>query len=240
MFDLHCGRFKLWWIAGFVLILSACGGGDDSSTDTTPPSMEVLQYNSPTMTQTQTIIGSVESGAEMSVTVDTTATIGAIVVTDDSWSVDVDALVEGTNTFTITAVDAAGNSTNKEVAIFCDSIAPAVVSRLPGIDEPNVAVETVVTIELSESINVDNLDVSDIYLEDELGEEVVVTLAYDDVSHTLTLTPDFFLNAGYGYTVYINDDSVNVNDIKDLVGNSLPVSVWSFSTVDVGGPPVLP
>ncbi len=100
--------------------------------DTVPPTVTVNPVTSPTRVNAQTIGGSRESGAIITVSVDTSASLGSLVYpTDAAWSSTVTGLVEGVNNITITATDGAQNITTVRTSITYDSIAPAVTVSSP-------------------------------------------------------------------------------------------------------------
>ncbi len=100
--------------------------------DTLPPTATVDPVTTPTKVNVQTIGGGRESGALITVTVDTSASIGPVVYpTDATWSSTVTGLAEGTNNITITAKDGAQNSAAVTASITYDSIAPTVSISSP-------------------------------------------------------------------------------------------------------------
>jgi tartrate dehydratase beta subunit/fumarate hydratase class I family protein len=100
--------------------------------DTLPPTVTVDPVTTPTRVNMQTIGGGRESGALITVTVDTSAFIGPVVYpTETTWSGMVTSLAEGVNVVTITARDAAQNSATVTASITYDSIAPVVSINSP-------------------------------------------------------------------------------------------------------------
>ena len=102
--------------------------------DTVPPTVTVNPLTTPTRVNTQTIGGNRESGATITLSVDTSAPVGPVVYpTDTTWSGSVNGLAEGTNNITITAKDRAQNTTIITTSILYDSIAPSVTINSPAL-----------------------------------------------------------------------------------------------------------
>jgi cytochrome c peroxidase len=88
--------------------------------------MAALSLNpviSPTTIPTQTISGTIESGAIPEIMVDTAATIGLVTVTGTTWSCEISGFVEGSNGITVSAVI---GGTLMSVTATIDFIAPPV------------------------------------------------------------------------------------------------------------------
>ncbi len=91
--------------------------------DTVPPTISINPVTSPTITATQTITGNIESGATVTVSVNTTAVAGLVTYpTLTTWSCTVTNLAWGSNIITATAFDAAGNSAVVNATINQDKI----------------------------------------------------------------------------------------------------------------------
>jgi hypothetical protein len=85
--------------------------------DTTPPTLTIATPASLVRGSSQTITGSVEAGIKPLISVNTNAALGAIALNGTNWSCQVSGLVKGGNTFTVSAVDPAGNSVSKAVTL---------------------------------------------------------------------------------------------------------------------------
>ncbi|MCD5390662.1 choice-of-anchor D domain-containing protein, partial [candidate division NPL-UPA2 bacterium] len=96
-------------------------------TTVTPPSITIDPVTTPTNVTTQTITGTMESGATVTLSSTTTGTtFGAVTTpTATTWSV-VANLVEGSNNITATATDAAGNIGTATTTIVLDTTAPTI------------------------------------------------------------------------------------------------------------------
>jgi hypothetical protein len=82
-----------------------------------PPSITLNPVITPTSLESQTIGGTKDSGAAVTVTTDTAASDGDAVVTGTNWSYTITGLAWGTNNVTVTATKGAGNSTVRNAAI---------------------------------------------------------------------------------------------------------------------------
>ena len=84
---------------------------------TVPPTLTVNQVDTPTNVVNQTLAGNVGAGAVVTISGTPGASVGIISYpTSATWSCQV-TLAPGTNTFTITATDQAGNKSNASVSI---------------------------------------------------------------------------------------------------------------------------
>ncbi|MHB1399097.1 MAG: Ig-like domain-containing protein [Trichloromonadaceae bacterium] len=100
-------------------MLTACGGGGGGGggggegpaapVDITPPAVTVTAVASPTVSTSQLLSGTVESGASVRVTLTPAGTTGNATVTGGNWSFALVGLQPGSNTLSIVASDAAGN-----------------------------------------------------------------------------------------------------------------------------------
>ena|GEM_PF-6442690 len=92
--------------------------------DTVPPTVSINPVTSPTYSTTQTITGSMETGAVVTIAVDTTATPGVVTYpTASTWSCTVTNLAWGDNAITVTATDAPNNSASTTATILQNLIA---------------------------------------------------------------------------------------------------------------------
>ena len=87
------------------------------SGDVTPPDLTLNVVTTPVAVTSQTIGGTVETGATVSVATDTAASDGPATVTGSTWSYTITGLAAGANGITVTALDAAGNSTVRTTSI---------------------------------------------------------------------------------------------------------------------------
>lgn len=90
-------------------------------------SVSIGAVTTPTSSSTQTISGSVDSGAIVTVMTDTAASAGTVnYPTPTTWSCTISGLAEGVNRITVTAKDAVGNTGTAATSITYDDTAPAV------------------------------------------------------------------------------------------------------------------
>ena len=94
-----------------------------SGPDLVPPLLTIAQGNLTTNVPTQTINGTVEAGAAVTVTVNGGAAAFAT-VTGGTWSFTINPLAAGVNTVTVTATDFSENLTTAAIAITLDTAAP--------------------------------------------------------------------------------------------------------------------
>jgi DNA-binding protein len=100
--------------------------------DSVPPTVNINPVTTPTNINSQTITGNKESGVNVAVTVNTSATVGAVSYpTSTTWSCTISNFAQELNTITVTAKDAAGNSAAVSKSITYDSIAPTVAITSP-------------------------------------------------------------------------------------------------------------
>jgi hypothetical protein len=92
------------------LLLLALLAGCAADTDEISPSLTFNGMPAITNTSSRNLSGTVEPGATVEVSVNTTATVGALSNVDGLWSVTIANLAPGGNTVTVTATDATGNS----------------------------------------------------------------------------------------------------------------------------------
>ena len=100
--------------------------------DTVAPAVSINPVISPTNQTSQTITGTMENGAEITVTTAAPASVDtATYPTAGTWSCAVSGMIEGITTITVTATDAAGNSAQINATIMGDVTAPAVSINSP-------------------------------------------------------------------------------------------------------------
>lgn len=87
------------------------------SGDTTPPDLTLNTVVNPVSVTSQTIGGTVEAGATVSVATDTTASDGPAAVNGTSWNFTITGLAAGPNAITVTARDGAANQTVRTASI---------------------------------------------------------------------------------------------------------------------------
>jgi hypothetical protein len=93
-----------------ILLLLALLAGCAADTDEVSPTLTIDGMPAINNTSTRNLSGTVEPGATVEVSVNTTATVAALSNVDGLWSVSIANLAPGGNTVTVTATDATGNS----------------------------------------------------------------------------------------------------------------------------------
>ena len=138
-------------------------------------------------------------------------------------------------------VDVAGNALAADyVWSFTtgDFTAPTVVSTSPASNATAVAVNTVITAEVSEALDAASVTNTSVLLQNG-AITVPATLGYTPGSTTITLTPASPLSEKTLYTVTLKG-GVGADRILDVAGNALAADyVWSFTTVDQTAPTVV-
>lgn len=140
-------RVKSLWITALLMlsvVLTACGGGGGGGetpavpADLTPPAVTLTSVASPTALTSQLLSGTVEAGASVRLTLTPAGTAGSATVTGGTWTYTLSGLQAGSNTLSIVATDAAGNSSAPLTAtIVLDTQAP-VLSLSPVAARSNV------------------------------------------------------------------------------------------------------
>ena len=148
-----------------------------------------------------------------------------------TWSTSPIALQLGTNVFTVTARDAAGNLSADTISVTFsgDTAPPTVVARTPAAGATAVSVSTTVRVNFSEAIDPATVSGSTIELRTAANALVSSTVAYDAATFTATLTPAALLNTGSTYTVNVRGGAT-APQIKDLAGNALAATATSTFT----------
>lgn len=86
--------------------------------DTVDPALTVNAVTTPTVSDTQTISGTVEPGVLLLVSANTSATASPVTVSGSNWSAQVSGLTPGANSIGVAAIDSAGNFTFKMATIY--------------------------------------------------------------------------------------------------------------------------
>jgi hypothetical protein len=97
-----------------------------SGPDLVAPALSITQGNITANAATQTISGSVEAGATVTVA-NNGGTPAAASVTGTSWTFTTDVLANGVNNIVVTAADFSENITSASISITVDTLAPALV-----------------------------------------------------------------------------------------------------------------
>ena len=132
--------------------IAGCGGNDS---DESAPSLAFAGTDPTTTTRIRQLKGTVETGAVVEVTVDTTAKVSGLLVADGQWSCTIDALAPGENIVTILATDATGNQSVISLSLPYDALSierwvtpiPGDTLSIGGLVDPDAAGSLAVTID---------------------------------------------------------------------------------------------
>ncbi len=140
-----------------------------------------------------------------------------------------DAQVNGTYIFEVRASDAAGNTgaaATRTVQIGpADATAPAVSSRGPGANATNVGVASNVSAIFSEFVQ--GISPTTFTLKNAAGTSIPAAVSYDQATRRATLNPTANLALNTVYTARI---AGGVSAVRDMAGNALPTTTWTFTT----------
>ena len=121
------------------------------------------------------------------------------------------------------------NVTNSSDTITLDKTAPIVNSTYPSNNDAGIELNPSVTITFSEAIESSTITSANIYLKQ--GVTLIdASLGYSTATFTATLTPNNKLSINTSYTVYIVG-------VKDIAGNTVSSSSFSFTTIADNTPP---
>lgn len=133
-------------------------------------------------------------------------------------------LTEGQNTITVTATDPAGNTSSAAIIIYCDTTGPTVLSTSPAAEE-TVAIDTVITVTFSETIDPAKITTGIFTLYSPLGN---ISGTITVTGNTATFTPLYTLDSDTAYTATIKGGSGGVKDIMGWPMSS--DNIWNFKT----------
>ncbi len=149
------------------------------------------------------------------------------------------SLADGAHTFSVQAIDAAGNSdpTPGTASWTVDTTTPTVTGVQPADGATGVATSSTVTATFSEDVDPSSVSSSTFYLVPSGGSTAVpASVVYSAGTRTATLSPDSPLREGTVYTARV---AGGASGVRDLAGNALSADkVWSFTTVDTTPPAV--
>jgi methionine-rich copper-binding protein CopC len=137
-----------------------------------------------------------------------------------------DTRYTATLTGSTTAIrDAAGNPLATSSWTFTTGARPTVTTRTPASAATAVSRTGNITATFSEAVN--GVSGTTVTLRTSAGTAVTAVVTYDATTRVVTLNPSATLAAGTGYTATLTGGSTA---IRDLVGNALTTTTWSFTT----------
>ena len=106
-----------------------------------------------------------------------------------------------------------------------DATAPAVSSRGPGANATNVGVASNVSAIFSEFVQ--GISPTTFTLKNAAGTSIPAAVSYDQATRRATLNPTANLALNTVYTARI---AGGVSAVRDMAGNALPTTTWTFTT----------
>jgi hypothetical protein len=207
----------------------------DPPPDTTSPTVVILAPISGGYTNSKAITGRAEPNTLVTIWFDGN-TSAAVPVTSDAsgnWAYSANDLADGPHTVSVTATDAANNTSSPVSSSFTlDTVRPIVLpTLLPIPDAARIPTDTSITIQLQDNSPLDSSSISNssihmITTNKDTGaiEDVTGSVSYDFGTKKLIFTPSAALKSFATYYV-----SVDPN-VKDTAGNLVHPRTWSFTT----------
>ena len=164
------------------------------------------------------------------------------------WSASV-ALQSGVNVVTVTARDAAGNTSTAVLTVTytptVDTTPPTVAASTPVTGATGVAVNAPLTVTFSEALDATTVSSSTFELRNASNQLVTASVTYQAATNRVTVTPSAPLASGASYALTVRGGAADPR-VKDAAGNALaanyiigfttanngcPCSIWSASAV---------
>jgi hypothetical protein len=167
--------------------------------DTSGVLVSIDPVTSPTNADSQTVTGTVSDGDTVSVTADTSASVGTVTYpSSTTWSVDITGLVEGDNVITAEAANGFGVTTTDTATITLDTVPPTV-----SIDP------------LTSPTNVDSQTVTGT-----VEDGLTVTVTVDTAASVGTVTYPSISTWSVDITSLVEGDNVITASATDAAGNT--------------------
>lgn len=207
--------------------------------DRTAPAAPGLSASALTNADPVPVGGTAEGGALVRV-YDGVTLVGSTTASGGgAWSRPL-ALAPGTHPLSATAEDAAGNVSGASVTqqVIVDRAAPSVTGFTPVNAATTVWSRSPVVVTFSEAIRADTLTGQSVKVSGTGFDVAFTPFQLSQDGRTLTLTPDPALLPPVPGTV-VGTLSPAGNEIRDLAGNALPTTTWSWYLPDwlVAAPP---
>jgi uncharacterized protein YkwD len=110
-----------------------------------------------------------------------------------------------------------------QVSPVSENTPPSITQRYPLPDQTDVATDTEISVTFNEAISENSIDATSLILSNS-GSLIPGNVSYDDVSHSITFSPNAELDEGTKYIVTLGDN------ILDVAGNLVPSESWEFVT----------
>jgi hypothetical protein len=146
-----------------------------------------------------------------------------------SFALSSNVTANASNSLVANATDSTGavSACSSALTYVHDSVVPTVSSRTPGVSASNVAINTAITVVFSEAMNTSTLNTTNITVSGGVTGAVTTT------STSATFTPSALLANSVTYTVSLG------TGIRDVAGNALAATSWSYTTAAPPTAPVL-
>ncbi len=239
-FDAVNGRLLVVNGFGNITMFGIDGGVNPVLTDVTPPAFTVNQVPAEVTVNALTISGTMEAGSSVQVVADSSATVAAVVSAGSTWSVGISSLVAGSNNFTITAKDVAGNSAAPQVVSVSYLLpAPAVaISPIPAVTN-NSSLAISGTVDAGSAVVVTNQATSVSGNAVVSGTSWSYNVALADGVNNLSVSAQKTQSAKSNATVAVTVDTVapllNVSALPNGSSTSTPVQNISGTVSDLNG-----
>lgn len=190
-----------------VTIYGIDGGKNPIYVDVTPPLFTINKIPSEVTVNNITINGTVEVGSSVRiVSGGSAAQVGAVVYSGSTWSSQISALDAGNNSFTVTAIDEAGNSTSPQ-SVSVTYMLPApilnITSAVPAVTNI-VNLDLAGTVEEGSTVMVKSGSVEG--LATVVGANWTYAVALDETANIITITAEkpFSLKSAKTFTVALD------------------------------------
>ena len=197
-----------------VTIYGIDGGKNPIYVDVTPPSFTINKTLPEVTVNNITINGTVEVGSSVRiVSGGSAAQVGAVVYSGSTWSSQISALDAGNNSFTVTAIDAAGNSASPQ-SVTVTYMLPAPVLNITSVVP---AVTNLVNLDLVGTVeegSVVTVAIGSIVrgIATVVGTNWTYAVALDETSNYITITAEkpFTLKSEKAFTVVLDKTQPNL------------------------------
>ena len=203
----------------------------NTKVDTTPPSPPVITSppdNTIDYDGNFTVSGTAEANSTVELFEELASRGTATTNASGQWSKALTGVADGSYTYTASARDAAGNTSDPSSPLKVEVRIPPLVSNVSPPDQAqNVAPGTYVEATFSEAMNEASVEASGTFTLKQGTSQIPAIVTYDPATRKATLDPDPGLAWNATYTATIKGGA------KDVAGNVLEADkVWTFSTAN--------